>query len=253
MPLHKVKSISVYHPQLSYCIVQFLEKDPTLTEPVIDALVKLWPRMNSPKEVLLLNELEEILDVVEPEEFAKVRQLFFKQLAHCVASHHFQVAERALYFFNNEYLVSLIGEAPGQTIPLVFPALYKTSKSHWNRAINTLVFNALRILSEIDATVFDACSAKYEEQITARDDVLKDRENKWNKLEELAKKNPLVNKVTLNKPVVYKLEAATEMHGPAAMVEGAPVGRTAMRRKSVLPYDPATIQALSDYQGHSLG
>jgi hypothetical protein len=35
LPLHKVKSLSVYHPQLAYCVVQFLEKDPSLTEPVI--------------------------------------------------------------------------------------------------------------------------------------------------------------------------------------------------------------------------
>ena len=34
MPLHKVKSLSVYHPQLAYCVVQFLEKDPSLTEQV---------------------------------------------------------------------------------------------------------------------------------------------------------------------------------------------------------------------------
>lgn len=32
MPLHKAKALSMYHPQLAYCIVQFLEKDPTLTE-----------------------------------------------------------------------------------------------------------------------------------------------------------------------------------------------------------------------------
>lgn len=34
LPLHKAKSLSVYHPQLAYCVVQFLEKDPSLTEPV---------------------------------------------------------------------------------------------------------------------------------------------------------------------------------------------------------------------------
>lgn len=34
IPLHKVKSLSCYHPQLAYCVVQFLEKDPSLTEPV---------------------------------------------------------------------------------------------------------------------------------------------------------------------------------------------------------------------------
>jgi serine/threonine-protein phosphatase 2A regulatory subunit B' len=34
LPLHKVKLLSVYHPQLAYCVVQFLEKDPSLTEQV---------------------------------------------------------------------------------------------------------------------------------------------------------------------------------------------------------------------------
>lgn len=34
IPLHKVKSLSMYHPQLAYCIVQFLEKDSSLTEEV---------------------------------------------------------------------------------------------------------------------------------------------------------------------------------------------------------------------------
>lgn len=34
IPLHKVKSLSLYHPQLAYCVVQFLEKDQALTEEV---------------------------------------------------------------------------------------------------------------------------------------------------------------------------------------------------------------------------
>ncbi len=32
--MHKVKGLSMYHPQLAYCIVQFLEKDAALTEEV---------------------------------------------------------------------------------------------------------------------------------------------------------------------------------------------------------------------------
>lgn len=32
MPLHKPHSIATYHPQLAYCVVQFLEKDPSLTK-----------------------------------------------------------------------------------------------------------------------------------------------------------------------------------------------------------------------------
>lgn len=41
IPLHKVKSLSMYHPQLAYCIVQFLEKDAALTEEVSSTSVLL--------------------------------------------------------------------------------------------------------------------------------------------------------------------------------------------------------------------
>ena len=94
LPLHKAKTLSVYHPQLAYCVVQFLEKDPSLTEQVIIGLLKYWPKTHSPKEVMFLNELEEILDVIEPVEFQKVMMPLFKQLAKCVSSPHFQVIEK---------------------------------------------------------------------------------------------------------------------------------------------------------------
>jgi serine/threonine-protein phosphatase 2A regulatory subunit B' len=41
IPMHKVKSLSMYHPQLAYCIVQFLEKDSALTEEVVRASTPL--------------------------------------------------------------------------------------------------------------------------------------------------------------------------------------------------------------------
>ena len=55
------------------------------------ALLKYWPKTHSPKEVMFLNELEEILDVIEPSEFVKVQEPLFRQLAKCVSSPHFQV------------------------------------------------------------------------------------------------------------------------------------------------------------------
>lgn len=44
-----------------------------------------------------------------------------------------KVAERALYYWNNEYIVNLMGEHLQIVLPIVFPALYQNSKSHWNR------------------------------------------------------------------------------------------------------------------------
>ena len=41
---------------------------------------------------MFLNELEEILDVLEPGEFQSVMVHVFRQLAKCVSSPHFQVS-----------------------------------------------------------------------------------------------------------------------------------------------------------------
>lgn len=47
----------------------------------------------------------------------------------------FQVAERALYFWNNEYILSLIEENCQVILPLVFATLYRVSKEHWNQSV----------------------------------------------------------------------------------------------------------------------
>lgn len=133
VPLHKVKSLVLYHPQLAYCVVQFLEKDPNLTYEVVTGLLRYWPKVNSTKEVMFLNEIEEILDIVEVQEFQKITCPLFTKLSQCVASPHFQVSERALYYWNNEYVVSMMAENIKVIMPLIFPTLYKTSKTHWNK------------------------------------------------------------------------------------------------------------------------
>jgi serine/threonine-protein phosphatase 2A regulatory subunit B' len=154
IPLHKVKSLSMYHPQLAYCIVQFLEKDASLTEEVcrsqrrskstrptdmqsqvVLGLLRYWPKVNSTKEVMFLNEVEDIFEVMDPAEFAKVQEPLFHQLAKSVASPHFQVAERALYFWNNEYFCNLVSDNVEIILPIMFAPLYENSKGHWNRFV----------------------------------------------------------------------------------------------------------------------
>lgn len=100
-----MKCLSLYHAQLAYCIVQFLEKDPFLTEPVVRGLLKFWPKTCSQKEVMFLGEIEEILDVIDPPQFVKIQEPLFRQIAKCVSSPHFQVScgKRFHFVLNNCY------------------------------------------------------------------------------------------------------------------------------------------------------
>lgn len=258
IPLHKCRQLPTYHPQLAYCIVQFLEKEPTLTEDVFLGLFKLWPKINSPKEVLLLNELDETLEVVEPEEFVKIMVPLFEKLAQCISSPHFQVAERALYFWHNEYLMSLVNENASKLIPLIFPALYRNGKMHWNRSIHTLVFHALKILSDMNQQIFDECSSRYRAEVQKENKAKMEREQTWAKLEAMARKNPISKEVPIVTPVMPTPMPHIVMKEPQARSggdSGAQVGEVEgiiTRRKSLLPQDPATRRALEQHQAEQL-
>ncbi|KAK8149908.1 Serine/threonine-protein phosphatase 2A 56 kDa regulatory subunit delta isoform [Beauveria asiatica] len=186
LPLHKPRSLSMYHPQLAYCIVQFLEKDASLTEDVVLGLLRYWPKVNSTKEVMFLNEVEDIFEVMDPAEFAKVQEPLFHQLAKSVASPHFQVAERALYFWNNEYFCNLVSDNVEIILPIMFAPLYENSKGHWNRTIHGMVYNAMKLFMEINPQLFDDCSHEYTEHQNSAAEREARRERKWAALGEQA-------------------------------------------------------------------
>lgn len=189
IPLHKARSLSLYHAQLAYCVVQFLEKDASLTEEAVKGLLKFWPKQCSQKEVMFLGEIEEILDVIEPAHFQKIMDPLFRQIARCVSSPHFQVAERALYYWNNEYIMSLIEENSNVIMPIMFSALYKISKDHWNKTIVALVYNVLKTFMEMNGKLFDELSANYKAERQREKKREKDREELWRKLEKLEVNN----------------------------------------------------------------
>ncbi len=165
IPLHKAHTLQSFHPQLAYCIVQFIEKDPALAETIIQGLLKYWPKTCSFKEVMFLNELEEILDMIEPEHFKNIIEPLFKQIARCLCSSHFQVAERCLLLFNSDAVMNLVQENNGDVLKIIFPHIYRVSKEHWNPAIITLVLNLLKQLKDMNTPVFNQLSNNHKDYI----------------------------------------------------------------------------------------
>ncbi|KAI9270844.1 phosphatase 2A regulatory B subunit-domain-containing protein [Sporodiniella umbellata] len=179
IPLHKVKSLALYHPQLAYCVVQFLEKSPPLIPEVTQGLLRYWPKVNSPKEVMFLNELEELVETADRQEFKKIMIPLFTKLGQCVSNTHFQVAERALFFWNNDYVMNLMAENIQEIMPVIFPTLYRTSKSHWNKTILSLVYNALRQCMDMNPTLFEQCVCQYRQHKQLERKRQREREENW--------------------------------------------------------------------------
>ncbi|OSX72944.1 hypothetical protein BU14_0392s0002 [Porphyra umbilicalis] len=161
LPLHVPKSLPSYHGQLSFCITQFVEKDPTLAVVVISGLLKLWPQTATRKAVLCLGELEEVLELTRPAQFAAVLPQLFRQISECIESPHFQIAERALFFWNNEYIVNLIVHHRERVVPYVFGALQRNAEDHWNPNVRSLSYNVQKLLAEMDNALYQRAAAHY--------------------------------------------------------------------------------------------
>lgn len=163
LPLHTPKSLSLYHPQLSYCITQFIEKDPALTYTIFHKLFRYWPIVNSSKELLFLTEVEDILSILDPDAFQPIIPIFFKRYAQCVGSLHFQVAEKALTIWNNERIWGLVADHLEEVLPYIFESLYYNSKHHWHKSIRPMAWYSLKVLMEMDPEVFNTHIQLYQE------------------------------------------------------------------------------------------
>ncbi|KAK6153135.1 hypothetical protein DH2020_012774 [Rehmannia glutinosa] len=205
IPLHKPKCIPVYHQQLSYCITQFVEKDCKLADTVIRGLLKYWPITNSSKEVMFLSELEEVLEATQPPEFQRCMVPLFRQIGRCLSSSHFQVAERALFLWNNDHIENLMKQNRKVILPIIFPALEKNARGHWNQAVQSLTLNVRKIFSDVDPELFEECLLKFQEDEAQQEENKAKREATWKRLEEIA-----TAKAASNEPVLVPLRTTTK-------------------------------------------
>ncbi|KAI3714742.1 hypothetical protein L6452_21701 [Arctium lappa] len=186
IPLHKPKSVGMYHHQLTYCIVQFIEKEPKLTSVVINGLLKYWPVTSSQKQLMFLSELEELLELIRSDEFEKVMVPLFQRISCCLDSYHFQVAERAHFLWNNEHIHHLIMCNRQVIMPIVYSSLQRNSKNHWNRTVFNLTQNVMKMFHEVDEALVVSCQSKFEEDKSATAAVAERRRVTWEQLEKVA-------------------------------------------------------------------
>jgi len=220
--LHKPKNLTLYNTQLTYCICQFLDKEPPLVDMVFRLLLRMWPMGNSPKEVLFISEIEELLNVVDELHFKRVRVPIFKRVGACFKSQHFQVAERALYLWSNDHIVSLVADSADTILPIIYGVLFFNAYHHWNRSIRSLSLGSLQLFQEIDGPLYNRIARQYKEE-----------QDKLN-----PKPAPPPQGKTPDRTPFFANKTISPPDGKPQ--EGPPI-----RRKSLLPVDPSTLAALT--------
>merc|ERR1719403_217462 len=106
----------------------------------------------------------------------------FQTIAKCVKSPHFQVAERALFLWNNDAIASFTNENRRVILPILYPALNANTQNHWNTTVHSLAFNIIRMFMDMDLDLWDRVQKSYakDEEVKAKKE--QSRKEKWEQL-----------------------------------------------------------------------
>lgn len=102
-----------------------------------------------------------------------------------------QVAERALFMWNNDHIISLVAQNRQVIMPIIVPALELNGQNHWNQAVLNLTANVMKMFSEMDEELFSACLTKCKEDEENQASLEEKRRLKWAKLESAAALQPV--------------------------------------------------------------
>ncbi|CAN1771092.1 Serine/threonine protein phosphatase 2A 57 kDa regulatory subunit B' beta isoform [Linum perenne] len=193
IPLHKPKGMVVYHRQLAYCITQFVQKEPMMGGLIVRGILKYWPITNCQKEILLISELEELVENMDPDHYRRLALPLCTQITRCLNSWNSQVAERAIYIWNNEVFVKMATSAMEEVFPVVVEGMEKNLKWHWSSNVKQLTENVKKMVEEMDQTLYDKCLQEIgHKEFVARQEEMK-RKAKWERIELQADMNQKQN------------------------------------------------------------
>ncbi|KAE8701861.1 G2/mitotic-specific cyclin-1-like [Hibiscus syriacus] len=188
LPLHKAKGLQVCHRQVAYCVTQFVQKEPALGGIVVRRILRYWPITNCHKEVLLIGELEELVENIDPDQYRTLAVPLCSRITRCLNSCNSQVAERAMYVWNNEQFVKMASAAKEEVFPVVVQGMESNLKVHWSKSVKQLTENVKSMLEEMDPTLYEKCLREIDgRESEARREQIK-RQQRWTEIEMAAAK-----------------------------------------------------------------
>ena len=136
IPLHKIKTLPTFNTQLQLCVKNYLEKHSALAIDLIQGLLKFWPLTCPAKEVIFINEIEEVLDLMGNTAEGKFQEFgpgLLKRLLLTSQGLHYQAAERSLLLLNSDHLQKIVKANMSKAYPIIVKGLLVSSQhSHWN-------------------------------------------------------------------------------------------------------------------------
>lgn len=90
-----------------------------------------------------------------------------------------------MYLWSNDHVENLIKQNRKAILPIIFPALERNCRTHWNQAVQSLTQNVRKIFSDVDPELFEECLRKFEEDEAKEKERKEKQEVIWKRLEEI--------------------------------------------------------------------
>lgn len=167
LPLHKTNEwlqwdrqtpmLAMYHKELVRCMMLFLEKDPSLSVRCVEALCSYFPgsrEANTPKEVLIIYEISQVLRFVDVAAFPQVLPVLLRQMTRLLSSHNAQPLQSVLQYWKDDHIAQLFQVHASQLIPPLLPVLLRGGEPFWNPTVNRMTSLVLEKMEKSDPDLF---------------------------------------------------------------------------------------------------
>ena len=165
--------LGMYHEALVFALVKVVEvfyeseafagAQQSVLVAILRGLFRQWPRgfsTNTPKEVLLLHEVDMLLRYCNTVDFAELLPEIADLLSRSFAHDNAVPMQRALEFFKNEVFLRLVGSLGSNQkellVAALLPSLYRGGTPHWSPTVNKMSAQVLFNLRSAATTEFDA-------------------------------------------------------------------------------------------------
>ena len=127
-------------------------------------MLRYWPTGNTGKELLFLNELEDLFEPLEPDHVRGYVKPLGRRLARCIASSCSQIVERVMYLWNSPaFTLLFIRDKQNVTVlaPLVYDALRHCSEDTSNASLRQMAIHVIGILMDSNTELVEQLAESY--------------------------------------------------------------------------------------------
>ena len=102
-----------------------------------------------------------------------------------------------MFLWNNDHIDNVIKQNRNIILAIIFPALERNARGHWNQAVHSLTLNIRKLFFDLDPELFKECMLKFQEDELKEEEVKARRDATWKRLEEIASKKAASNEAVL--------------------------------------------------------